>query len=230
MNKTALHAVAVVVSGVLAWTTFHAAAAWLCLQRSEAACATDGPLYAYGIAACIAANVVLGIAGARPLVWGYGTLAGVAAGGVLAGIVRTDPSGPETAVLVVGGAAVVLAPVILVGTLALLGSPLRLAERRKRQRLVSRGVPGTATLMSVTESKKTLLEGRVQVWMRLRIEPPAGAGEPFEQIVPGLVASEEMPTVGASFAVVVDPEQPREWAFAEGTPDLGTSRGLRNPG
>jgi hypothetical protein len=223
MDKGALNAVAVLVSGALGWTAYHALPAGVCAQRGHTGCPDDFWAYVAGGVACVVAQLVLAQKGARLFFWGYGTLAGIGAGGILAGTVGTAP-GTDWPLVQFGGA-VLLAPVVLVGGLGLLVLPVSLAERRRRRRLLSRGVPATGTVMSVVETG--VLKGRVTVRMRLRIEPPAGAGEVFEEVRTGAVASDAVPEPGDTFAVVVDVENPGAWAFADGAPDLGTRRSVR---
>lgn len=70
-----------------------------------------------------------------------------------------------------------------------------------------------------------MLKGKVKVRMRSRTE--AAGAAPVEVLKTGLVAPDDLPRPGDTFAMVADLADPRVWAFAEGTPDLGTGSGLR---
>lgn len=142
--------------------------------------------------------------GGAPVFLGVFTSIGIA--GVMAGL--SNEGGDDRRWLVAFGACFLLTPVL--GIVAL---PVRLAARRRAERLLAEGAEAIGTVLAVDDTGVTI-NNNPRVRLRFRIEPVDGFPAPYEATKVATVSRLALPRPGDRYPVWFDRSDPQRWAFA----------------
>lgn len=185
----------------------------------EVACPPEMFLYAFYMVGGIIGGVIGTIAGGSWLAFGA-LFTGIGLGGVLAGLQPAEKGGE--AWFIGFGACFLLTP-----ALGLISLPIVGLQRARVRQLMENGIQGVGTVLALEDTGVTINDNP-RVRMRIRIEPTNGVMAPYEVTKTSTVSRLQLPRVGDSYPVWIDPDNPERFVFAtSGTPPQAQPSPLR---
>jgi hypothetical protein len=144
---------------------------------------------------------------------------GIGLGGVLAGLQPPEEGGQKWFIFF--GGMFLLTPVI--GTIAAIFVGI---GRMRTKALMEGGIQGVGTVLAI-DGTGVIVNGNPRVRMKFRLEPLHGARPPYEAVKTATVNRFDLPRVGDTYPVWIDPDNPDRFVFAATKPTAAQTSPLR---